>query len=599
MNANNEDITSRNENEHRAIVNAVLEKALWIHQQQREGDGTQDSSSSACKPDDPPKIHLPGNQGQSTASSAAVVSTNTSECSSASRTASRTSSSSPSEPRSVDEESEESSNGKTSASRTATRSPSTPSEPSVDGESEESSNGKTSPSRPASTSVSTPSERSVDGESEESSNAGKTSSNATAPPLSNRMIALQSQWEERFQRLLAYKKEFGDCLVPNRYSRDRQLGAWVSTQRRNFKAKAFGMTQERISRLEAIGFAWCTREPRSTTWADRYEELRQFHEIYGHSVVPINFTENKALSNWVSSQRQEYKSYIQNKPSRLTPEQIKLLSDIDFVWDALRHRKQPPVPAELLRPTSSTNRPQHEASLGPKVGSQGATEVLPPPQQISTDVLPVIQVLKETLEAAPTASIVVVAGQSHPRQGPRSRDSRPPKKRHKHKRKKRKRRDRGDAMTSGVVLSQTPTPSETTPLPIVSRNACFIAVPGAARNPNVLPPHAAARAIPTGIPQTISFHHGPHSPAVPTAAPMVQPLPQSNYSIQPFYTTYMAAQPGVFHQPAMPPGAICVYPVQGGYCFQPPPPQLPQQLPAPLPPAPTQPPGNNGVRRPT
>ena len=67
MNANNEDITSRNENEHRAIVNAVLEKALWIHQQQREGDGTQDSSSSACKPEDPPKIHLPGNPGQSTA----------------------------------------------------------------------------------------------------------------------------------------------------------------------------------------------------------------------------------------------------------------------------------------------------------------------------------------------------------------------------------------------------------------------------------------------------------------------------------------------------------------------------------------------------
>ena len=42
----------------------------------------------------------------------------------------------------------------------------------------------------------------------------------------------QAKWDALFKRLLKYKEEFGDCLVPNRYEADSSLGAWVSTQRR-------------------------------------------------------------------------------------------------------------------------------------------------------------------------------------------------------------------------------------------------------------------------------------------------------------------------------------------------------------------------------
>lgn len=42
----------------------------------------------------------------------------------------------------------------------------------------------------------------------------------------------QAKWDALFGRLLKYKDEFGDCLVPNRYETDPSLGAWVSTQRR-------------------------------------------------------------------------------------------------------------------------------------------------------------------------------------------------------------------------------------------------------------------------------------------------------------------------------------------------------------------------------
>ena len=158
-------------------------------------------------------------------------------------------------------------------------------------------------------------------------------SSATSP----RAVALQNLWEEMFQRLFVYQQKHGDCLVPNRYSEDKRLGAWVSTQRRNYNRSE--MCNDRIARLGAIGFAWKTTDPRSTPWMKRYVELLQFYKTYGHSVVPILFESNRPLANWVSSQRQEYRYFVESKPSRMTQERIRLLNEIDFVWDALRHRK--------------------------------------------------------------------------------------------------------------------------------------------------------------------------------------------------------------------------------------------------------------------
>ena len=41
------------------------------------------------------------------------------------------------------------------------------------------------------------------------------------------------QWEEGFKNLVAYKKEFGDCLVEATLQYNNQtLGSWVTTQRK-------------------------------------------------------------------------------------------------------------------------------------------------------------------------------------------------------------------------------------------------------------------------------------------------------------------------------------------------------------------------------
>jgi hypothetical protein len=62
------------------------------------------------------------------------------------------------------------------------------------------------------------------------------------------------RWEYHFAKLLAYKKRFGHCVVQSHWEEDRCFGHWVSNQR-IFRRKGL-LSQERIDRLEQLGFKW-------------------------------------------------------------------------------------------------------------------------------------------------------------------------------------------------------------------------------------------------------------------------------------------------------------------------------------------------------
>jgi Helicase associated domain len=65
---------------------------------------------------------------------------------------------------------------------------------------------------------------------------------------------LEEDLGKYFEALAAYKKEFGDCNVPQRWQRNPQLGAWVANQR---SRKKQGVVDEaRITNLNEIGFQW-------------------------------------------------------------------------------------------------------------------------------------------------------------------------------------------------------------------------------------------------------------------------------------------------------------------------------------------------------
>jgi hypothetical protein len=70
----------------------------------------------------------------------------------------------------------------------------------------------------------------------------------------------------------------------------------VSVQRSLYKRIQDGapaaystLTGERIRKLNEIEFEWVARDHRTVPWEDRYQELVEFVQRYGHSQVPIGW----------------------------------------------------------------------------------------------------------------------------------------------------------------------------------------------------------------------------------------------------------------------------------------------------------------------
>ena len=140
-------------------------------------------------------------------------------------------------------------------------------------------------------------------------------------------------WNDRYDELDVYKNKHGNCLVPQRYSKNKALGKWVDTQRTQYslrnKGKHSHLTEERIKLLEDLGFEW---SPQDNSWNDRYDELVEYKAEHGNCLVPQRYSKNKALGRWVDTQRTQYRLRNEGKHSFLTEERIKKLEDLGFVW---------------------------------------------------------------------------------------------------------------------------------------------------------------------------------------------------------------------------------------------------------------------------
>ena len=70
-------------------------------------------------------------------------------------------------------------------------------------------------------------------------------------------------WEARLAELVVYKEKHGDCNVPKGCAANTQLANWVDKQRQNYqlrnKSKKSSMTEERIAKLNEVGFKWKLR----------------------------------------------------------------------------------------------------------------------------------------------------------------------------------------------------------------------------------------------------------------------------------------------------------------------------------------------------
>lgn len=131
---------------------------------------------------------------------------------------------------------------------------------------------------------------------------------------------LSNNWNEGLRKLKQYKKREGDCNVTQSHIEGSfQLGQWVRSKRQN-KAT---LSLEKLVQLEAIGFVW---DVLLHEWEESFRKLQQFQLRESHCNVPSAHVESGIkLGNWAWYQRK-------NK-TKLSPERVKRLEALGFVWD--------------------------------------------------------------------------------------------------------------------------------------------------------------------------------------------------------------------------------------------------------------------------
>jgi hypothetical protein len=137
---------------------------------------------------------------------------------------------------------------------------------------------------------------------------------------------LELRWHSLYERLKQYCAEHGDADVPSGWKADRQLAAWVSSQRERRKKGA--MTDEEFAMLDTLGLTWQSRDV--GTWEDRFAEVAAFKAIHGHCDIPTIYRENLKLGRFVNAMR------TQRNHGTLRSERLAKLDAIGFVWASNR-----------------------------------------------------------------------------------------------------------------------------------------------------------------------------------------------------------------------------------------------------------------------
>lgn len=188
---------------------------------------------------------------------------------------------------------------------------------------------------------------------------------------------IEKKWNRNFDLLCSFRSTEGHCRVPRSYAvKSVKLGIWVGNQRRyykNFKedsGKPACITQERIDKLNLIGFEWTLRlnqsgkayiaqqrinllnsigfewklgdENKQSTaryqpkkaldtsdwnwWFQRYSHQQQ-RNAFGQTT-----RSQRPLEKWADEQRTQYHRHLEGKDSAMSLDRIVRLNSIDFDW---------------------------------------------------------------------------------------------------------------------------------------------------------------------------------------------------------------------------------------------------------------------------
>jgi hypothetical protein len=161
-------------------------------------------------------------------------------------------------------------------------------------------------------------------------------------------------WKERLSELADYRKIYGDCNVPTKYSETTKLGNWVAKQRTQYKLHLVGktsqMTNLRIQELENLGFKWkssiarAKRMRKKPNLDDNVTRVRESAvETPEHvqitaqtyddsSAKDIRNYEDDAAFEPKESVRCNYMLQVKGKESPMAPFRTQALESLGFEW---------------------------------------------------------------------------------------------------------------------------------------------------------------------------------------------------------------------------------------------------------------------------
>jgi hypothetical protein len=175
----------------------------------------------------------------------------------------------------------------------------------------------------------------------------------------------EEQFEKGFQETLLYKESTGNPNTPFHYNTPEgyRLGRWQNRQR-SFHKKG-RLSQERIKRLNEIGFIWkiIRVEPNRLGWDRWYELTMEYKNEFGNPNAPQNYktADGFWLGTWQNNQMVSYKR------GKLSPGRIKRLEDIGFKWGRLEEQFEKGFQETLIY-KNSTGYPNAPASYKTEEG---------------------------------------------------------------------------------------------------------------------------------------------------------------------------------------------------------------------------------------
>ena len=141
------------------------------------------------------------------------------------------------------------------------------------------------------------------------------------------------KWDEMYEALSRFHREFGHTRVPQKWKQNRSLGHWVAVQRR--QKKLGRLAKDRISKLESLGFEWSLGRGsgrqglHTSAWEAMFAELEEFYAENGHANVPQQYKANRKLGWWVTTQRRH------RRRNKLSLEHIGRLDALKFPWSPM------------------------------------------------------------------------------------------------------------------------------------------------------------------------------------------------------------------------------------------------------------------------